>query len=103
MYYFYLPSKEIVYLCGVKTQTKIQIKNLKAMKKVKLRAFWESLSVTPRNKILLEVADKCHNSIQTVRAWMLEYRKPQGLYRDALAEYLKENFQVEIIEEGGEK
>lgn len=32
---------------------------------------------------------------------MLEYRKPQGLYRDALAEYLKDNFQVEIIEEGG--
>ena len=73
-------------------------KNLKAMKKVKLRAFWESQPVATRNKILLEVADKCHNSIQTVRAWMLEYRKPQGLYRDALAEYLKDNFQVEITE-----
>ena len=73
-------------------------KNLKAMKKVKLRAFWESQSVANRNKILLELADKCHNSIQTVRAWMLEYRKPQGLYRDALVEYLKDNFQVEITE-----
>ena len=51
-----------------------------------------------RNKILLELADKCHNSIQTVRAWMLEYRKPQGLYHDALVEYLKDNFQVEIID-----
>ena len=71
------------------------------MKKVKLREFWESLPVSTRNKILLEVADRCHNSIQTVRAWMLEYRKPQGLYRDALATYLKDNFQVEIIEEGG--
>jgi len=73
------------------------------MEKMNLRAFWESQPVATRNKILLEVADKCHNSIQTVRAWMLEYRKPQGLYRDALAEYLRENFQVEIIEEGGGK
>ena len=73
------------------------------MKKVKLRAFWESLPVATRNKILLEVTDKCHNSIQTVRAWMLEYRKPLGLYRDTLAEYLKDNFQVEIIEEGGQQ
>ena len=72
------------------------------MKKVKLREFWESQPVANRNKILLELADKCHNSIQTVRAWMLEYRKPQGLYHDALVEYLKDNFQVEIIEEGGE-
>lgn len=71
------------------------------MKKVKLRAFWESQSVATRNKILLEVADKCHNSIQTVRAWMLEYRKPTGLYYDALNDYLKENFKVEIDEEGG--
>lgn len=68
------------------------------MKKVKLREFWESLPVPTRNKILLEVANICHNSIQTVRAWMLEYRKPQGLNRDALVNYLKDNFQVEITE-----
>ncbi|MBQ8958094.1 MAG: hypothetical protein IJ057_06285 [Bacteroidales bacterium] len=68
------------------------------MKKVELREFWESQQVATRNKILLEVADRCHNSIQTVRAWMLEYRKPKGLYRDALANYLKDNFQVEITE-----
>lgn len=73
------------------------------MKKVKLREFWESQEVAVKNKILLEVADKCHNSFQTVRAWMLEYRKPQGLYREVLFEYLKENFQVEIIEKGGDK
>lgn len=73
------------------------------MKKVKLREFWESLPVPTRNKILLEVADICHNSIQTVRAWMLEYRRPQGLYLDAFAKYLKDNFQVEIIEEGGDQ
>lgn len=71
---------------------------LTAMKKVNLREFWESQPVANRNKILLELADKCHNSIQTVRAWMLEYRKPQGLYHDALVEYLKDNFQVEIID-----
>ena len=71
------------------------------MKKVKLREFWELQPVEVRNKILLELATKCKNSIQTVRAWMLEYRKPTGLYYDALNDYLKENFQVEIIEEGG--
>ena len=32
---------------------------------------------------------------------MLEYRKPTGLYYDALNDYLKENFKVEIDEEGG--
>ncbi len=71
------------------------------MKKVRLRAFWELQSVEVRNKILLELSSKCKNSIQTVRAWMLEYRKPTGLYYDALNDYLKENFKVEIDEEGG--
>ena len=30
---------------------------------------------------------------------MLEYRNPKGLDREALFTYLKENFQVEIIED----
>ena len=71
------------------------------MKKMKPREFWESLPVTDRNRILIEMAAKCQNSIQTIRSWMLEYRKPKGLDREALLGYLKDNFQVEIIEEGG--
>lgn len=70
------------------------------LKKVKLREFWESQEVAVRNKILIEMAEKCHNSIQTIRAWMLEYRNPKGLYKEVLFAYLKDNFQVEIIEEG---
>lgn len=68
------------------------------MKKMKLREFWEAQTVESRNKILIEMAEKCRNSIQTVRAWMLEYRNPKGLDREALFEYLKDNFQVEITE-----
>lgn len=68
------------------------------MKKMKLREFWEAQTVESRNKILIEMAEKCRNSIQTVRAWMLEYRNPKGLDREALFEYIKDNFQVEITE-----
>ena len=68
------------------------------MKKMKLREFWEAQTVECRNKILIEMAEKCHNSIQTVRAWMLEYRNPKGLDKEALHSYLKDNFQVEITE-----
>lgn len=75
--------------------------NLMTMKKMKLREFWEAQSVECRNKILIEMADKCRNSIQTVRAWMLEYRNPKGLDREALFTYIKDNFQVEIIEAHG--
>lgn len=32
---------------------------------------------------------------------MLETRNPKGLNREALFSYIRDNFQVEIIEEGG--
>ena len=69
------------------------------MKKMKLREFWEAQTVENRNKILIEMAEKCRNSIQTVRAWMLEYRNPKGLDREALFEYLKDNYhhQVQVL------
>lgn len=71
------------------------------MKKMKLREFWDTCSTSSKNKILLEVSEKCQNSIETVRSWMLGTRNPKGLYRDTLFAYLKDNFQVKIIEEGG--
>jgi len=73
-------------------------KNQITMKKMKLREFWEAQTVECRNKILIEMSDKCRNSIQTIRAWMLEYRNPKGLDREALLTYIKDNFQVEITE-----
>ena len=71
------------------------------MKKMKLREFWNDCPTGRKNRILLEVSEKCKNSIETVRSWMLETRSPKGLYREVLITYLKDNFQVEIIEEGG--
>lgn len=71
------------------------------MEKMKLREFWEACGTGRRNRILIEVSEICKNSINTVRAWMLGYRSPKGLDREALLSYLKDNFQVEIIEEGG--
>ena len=71
------------------------------MGKMKLKEFWESQQSADRNKILMEMAEKCHNSIETVRSWMLGYRNPKGLYKEILFAYIRENFQTEIIEEGG--
>lgn len=73
------------------------------MKKMKLREFWEAADTARKNKILIEVSGKCQNSVQTVLAWMLGTRNPKGLNREALFAYFKENFQVEIIEEGGKQ
>lgn len=73
------------------------------MEKKKLREFWEDCGTDCRNRILLDVSKKCKNSIETVRAWMLGYRRPKGLDREALFDYIKTNFQTEIIEEGGKQ
>jgi len=83
----------------IETHTKIQIKIITAMKKMRLREFWESCDIKKRNKILLEMSEKCQNSIQTIRAWMLGYRYPKGLDREALFDYIKKNFKVEIFTE----
>ncbi len=69
------------------------------MKKMKLREFWDSRDKASTNKILSEVAEICGKSIQTIQAWMLGYRNPDKLERKALTDYLRETFQVEIIEE----
>lgn len=56
------------------------------------------LGSADRNKLLFEVSQICQNSIQTVQAWMLEYRTPKGLDKDALSKYIRENYNTEIIE-----
>ena len=73
------------------------------MQKKSLKEFWKEADTATRNKILLEVSEMCKNSIETVRSWMLQTRSPKVLYHDVLFTYLKDNFQVEIIEEGGDK
>lgn len=71
------------------------------MEKMKLKEFWESQQSADRNKILIEMAEKCLNSIETVRSWMLGYRNPKALYKEILFAYIRDNYKVEIIEEGG--
>ena len=73
------------------------------MEKITLREFWGKLNARVRSKFLSEVSAKCQVSIDTVKAWMLGYRKPTGLKRDALLNFIKDIFNVEIIEEGGTK
>lgn len=73
------------------------------MKKMTLREFWQELGSGTRQHFLIEVPQKCQVSIDTVKAWMLGYRSPKGLNRDALLGFIKKNFNVEIIEEGGEE
>lgn len=72
------------------------------MEKMKLKEFWDSQQSTDRNKILIEMSEKCLNSIETVRSWMLGYRNPKALYKEILFSYIRDNYKVEIIEEGGE-
>ena len=71
--------------------------------KMKLREFWDTRDKTTTNKILSEIAEICGKSIQTIQAWMLGYRNPDKLEREAVANYIRKTFQVEIIEEGGNK
>lgn len=71
------------------------------MEKMTLKQFWKSIDTTQKDKLRIAMAEKCGKSIDTVQAWMLGYRKPSRLEEEALHQYLKDNFQVEIIEEGG--
>ena len=71
------------------------------MEKMTLRQFWKSIGTSQKDKIRISMAEKTGKSIDTVQAWMLGYRKPSRLEAAALYAYLKDNFQVEIIEEGG--
>lgn len=68
------------------------------MKKMKLREFWDARDKATTNKILTDVAEICGKSIQTIQAWMLGYRNPDKLEREALSNYIRNNFQVEITE-----
>lgn len=68
------------------------------MKKMKLREFWDARDKATTNKILTDVAEICGKSIQTIQAWMLGYRKPDKLEREALTAYIQKTFQVEITE-----
>lgn len=82
-------------------QTKLQIKLQITMKKMTLREFWQESGSGVKKNTLASVATKCQVSIDTVKAWMLGYRSPKGLNRDALLNFIKDNFNVEIIEKGG--
>lgn len=73
------------------------------MEKITLKQFWKSIDTTQKDKLRIAMAEKTGKSIDTVQAWMLEYRKPSRLEAEALHAYIKDNFQVEIIEEGGAK
>ena len=71
------------------------------MQKQTLKQFWKSIDTAKKDKLRIDMAGKCGKSIDTVQAWMLGYRKPSRLEAEALHDYIKDNFQVEIIEEGG--
>ncbi len=68
------------------------------MEKMTLKQFWKSIDTTQKDKLRIAMAEKCGKSIDTVQAWMLDYRKPSRLEAEALHAYIKDNFQVEITE-----
>lgn len=71
------------------------------MQKMTPKQFWKSIDTSQKDKLRILMAEKTGKSVDTVQAWMLEYRKPSRLELEALHAYIKDNFQVEIIEEGG--
>lgn len=73
------------------------------MQKMTLKQFWKSIDTKNKDKVRIEMSQKCGKSIDTIQAWMLDYRKPSRLELEALENYIHDNFQVEIIEEGGNK
>lgn len=73
------------------------------MEKMTLNEFWRSIDTEKKDRLRIVMSEKCGKSTDTIKAWMLDYRKPSRLEAEALRAYLKDNFQVEIIEEGGGK
>ncbi|MBQ3844389.1 MAG: hypothetical protein II817_05340 [Bacteroidales bacterium] len=67
------------------------------MGQMKLADFWRDQPTENRNKILIDLSAKCFKSIETVRAWMLNYRKPTGLDKNAVEEYIASNYSTEVI------
>lgn len=71
------------------------------MEKMTLKQFWMSIDTTQKGKMRIAMAEKCGKSLDTVQAWMLGYRKPSRLEEEVLHQYIKDNFNVAIIEKGG--
>ncbi len=69
------------------------------MQKQTLKQFWKSIDSAKKDKLRIDMAEKCGKSIDTVQAWMLGYRKPSRLEFEALCKYIKTNFEVEIEED----
>lgn len=64
-----------------------------------LTQFWESLDTAKKDQLRIAMSEKCGKSIDTIKAWMRGYRKPSRLESEALCEYIRVNFNVEIAEE----
>ena len=68
------------------------------MKKMTMREFWNSLDTSKKSQLRTTVGEKCGKSIDTVLAWILGYREPSKLEKEALLDYIKSNHKVEITE-----
>ncbi len=66
------------------------------MKKMTMKEFWNSLETNEKGKLRVAVAEKCGKSIDTVQAWILGYREPSKLEKEALYSYIKDKHKVEI-------
>lgn len=62
-----------------------------------IKEFWNSLDTNEKGKLRVAVAEKCGKSIDTVQAWILGYREPSKLEKEALHSYIKDKHKVEII------
>ena len=76
---------------------KITSTNTNNADKMTLKEFWQNLPDTKsRNEILSELADVTMKSIDTIRAYMLAYRVPDGLVAKAINEHLLKKYNVKI-------
>lgn len=69
------------------------------MQKATMKEFWSSLDTTEKSKLRVAVAEQCGKSIDTVLAWILGYREPSKLEKEALLEYIRKTHKFEIIVE----
>lgn len=69
------------------------------MQKATMKEFWSSIDTTEKSKLRVAVAEQCGKSIDTVLAWILGYREPSKLEKEALLEYIRKTHKVEIIVE----
>lgn len=73
---------------------------IKMQNKKTIREFWQGLDADEKRKVQTELADMLRRPLATVYSWLIGQRNVKTpIERDAIANYIKQNYGIEIIYE----